>query len=76
MIGEVERVGVVRGEPDSSGGGVIGAAEAVPRGLSSVLALPKVEPASTRERDRVRVARAAAKCACASGDAASSELQP
>ena len=61
MIGEVERVGVVRGEPASSGGGVLGAAEAVPRGLSSVLALPKVEPARTRERDRVSVARATAK---------------
>ena len=33
VMGEGERVCVVRGEPGSSGGGVIGAAEAVRRGL-------------------------------------------
>ena len=32
-MGEGVGVGVVRGEPASSGGGVIGAAEAVRRGL-------------------------------------------
>ena len=48
VMGDGKSVGVVRGEPDSSGGGVLGAAEAVPHGLSSVPALPKVEPASTR----------------------------
>ena len=31
VMGDGERVGVVRGEPASSGGGVLGAAEAVPR---------------------------------------------
>ena len=41
-------MGVVRAEPASSGGGVLGAAEAVRRrcgAASSVLALPKIEPA-------------------------------
>ena len=33
VMGDGERVGVVRGEPASSGGGVLGAAEAVRRGL-------------------------------------------
>ena len=33
VMGEGERVDVVRGEPASSGGGVLGAAEAVRRGL-------------------------------------------
>ena len=31
VMGEGERVGVVRGEPASSGGGVLGAVEAVRR---------------------------------------------
>ena len=43
---------------------------------SSVLALPKIEPARTRAQKRVRAARAAAKSAGAAADAGSSEPQP
>jgi len=43
---------------------------------SSVLALPKIEPARTRAQRRVRAARAAAKSAGAAADAGSSEPQP
>ena len=43
---------------------------------SSVLALPKIEPARTRAQKRVRAARAAAKSAGAAASAGSSEQQP
>ena len=54
MIGEVERVGVVRGEPASSGGGVLGAAEAVPRGLLGPRLAQSRACAHTRARSRER----------------------
>ena len=79
-MGEGGGVGVVQAPPARSGGGVVGAAEGVRRGSSmhhgSSHLAQNERPARAREKNRVRVVRAAAKGAGTAADAISSGPPP